>query len=39
MRTQPITKDHRKQKQAKIQRETVITPILADKYKREKGKG
>jgi hypothetical protein len=38
MRTITISKDHRKQKRAKIQRETIITPILADKYKREKGK-
>lgn len=38
MRTQPVSKDHRKQKKAKIQRETVITPILVEKFKREKGK-
>jgi len=38
MRTITISKDHRKQKQAKIQRETIITPILAEKFKREKGK-
>ena len=38
MRIQPISKDHRVQKRAKIQRETIITPILAEKYKREKGK-
>jgi hypothetical protein len=38
MRTQPITRDHRKQKQARIQRETVISPVMVEKYKREKGK-
>ena len=36
MRTQPITRDHRVQRRAKMQRETIITPILADKYKRER---
>lgn len=38
MSTQPVSKDHRKQKKAKIQRETVISPILAEKFKKEKGK-
>ena len=36
MRIITISKDHRVQKKAKIQRETIITPILAEKYKREK---
>ncbi len=39
MRTLKITSDHRQQRRAKIQRETIIAPILAEKYKREKGKG
>lgn len=38
MRTQPITRDHRVQRRAKMQREIIITPILAEKHKKEKRK-
>ena len=36
MRTQPISKDHRVQKRAKIQRETVVTKVLSESYKQSK---
>lgn len=36
MRTLTISKDHRKRKQAMIQRETIIAPVLCEKFKREK---
>lgn len=36
MKTQPITRDHRVQRRVRIQRETIITRVLTDDYKRRK---